>query len=53
MRQARNGGLLIEVQGDPARVEAVKADIVRMVDAEAEVRSFQQRELIIVKDFDE
>jgi len=53
MRQAKSGGLLIEVRGNPEEVSAVRAEIARSAGAEIGVRTLQQRELLEIRDLDQ
>ncbi|XP_029348437.1 uncharacterized protein LOC115034968 [Acyrthosiphon pisum] len=53
MRQAKSGGLLIEVRGDQDKLEAVRAEISRSAGTEFEVRALQQKVLIEVRDLDQ
>jgi len=53
MRQAKSGGLLIEVRGNAEEVSAVRAEISRSAGAEIGVRTLQQRELLEVRDLDQ
>ncbi|CAI6375039.1 unnamed protein product [Macrosiphum euphorbiae] len=53
MRQAKSGGLLIEVRGNPEEVSAVRAEIARSAGAEIGVRTLQQRELVEIRDLDQ
>ncbi|CAI6347705.1 unnamed protein product [Macrosiphum euphorbiae] len=53
MRQAKAGGLLIEVRGDQARFDAVRAEISRSAGSEVEVRALQQRAMVEVRDLDQ
>ncbi|XP_025203130.1 uncharacterized protein LOC112600177 [Melanaphis sacchari] len=53
MRQAKSGGLLIEVRGNPEEVSAVRAEISRSAGCEVGVRTLQQRELLEVRDLDQ
>lgn len=53
MRQAKSGALLIEVRGDPAQVEAVKAEVSRSAGPDVGVKSLQQRGTFEIKDLDE
>lgn len=53
MRQAKSGGLLIEVRGNPEEVSAVKAEIARSAGAEIGVKTLQQRELLEIRDLDQ
>jgi len=46
MRQAKSGGLLIEVRGGQTRLDAVRAEIARTVGSEVAVRTQQQRALL-------
>ncbi|KAL4082651.1 hypothetical protein QTP88_029712 [Uroleucon formosanum] len=53
MRQAKSGGLLIEVRGDQVQFEAVRAEISRSAGSEVEVRALQQRVMVEVRDLDQ
>lgn len=53
MRQAKSGGLLIEVRGNTEDVSAVRAEIARSAGADIGVRTLQQRELLEVRDLDQ
>ncbi|XP_008180149.1 uncharacterized protein LOC103308492 [Acyrthosiphon pisum] len=53
MRQAKSGGLLIEVRGDQTQIEAVRAEVAKSAGPETEVRTLQQRALIEVRDLDQ
>jgi len=53
MRQAKAGGLLIEVRGDQARFDAVRAEISRSAGSEVEVRALQQRAMVEISDLDQ
>jgi len=53
IRQAKSGGLLIEVRGDQARVEAVRAEIAKSAGPTVDVRSLQRKDLIELRDLDE
>ncbi|XP_016656063.1 uncharacterized protein LOC107882345 [Acyrthosiphon pisum] len=53
MRQAKSGALLIEVRGDTAQFEAVRAEISRSAGSEVEVRMLQQRVMVEVRDLDQ
>jgi len=53
MRQAKSGGLLIEVRGDQSQIEAVRAEVAKSAGPEFEVRALQQRALIEVRDLDQ
>lgn len=53
MRQAKSGGLLIEVRGGQTRLDAVKAEIARTADSEVAVRTLQQRALIEIRDLNQ
>lgn len=53
MRQAKSGGMLIEVRSDQARVEAIRAEVAKSAGSEADVRALQQRALIEVCDLDQ
>jgi len=53
MRQSKSGGLLIEVRGDQARFDAVRAEISRSAGSEVEVRALQQRVMVEVRDLDQ
>jgi len=52
MRQAKSGGLLIEVRGSQEEVSVVRAEIARSAGADIGVRTLQQRELIEVRNLD-
>jgi len=53
MRQAKSGGLLIEVRGDHNRIDAIRAEVARTAGTEVEVRALQQRALLEVRDLDQ
>lgn len=53
MRQAKSGGLLIEVRGDQDKFEAVRAEISRSAGTEFKVRALQQKVLVEVRDLDQ
>jgi len=53
MRQAKSGGLLIEVRGDHEKFEAVRAEISRSAGTDFEVRALQQKVLVEVRDLDQ
>jgi len=53
MRHAKSGGLLIEVRGDQARFEAVRAEISRSAGSEVSVRALQQKVMVEVSDLDQ
>lgn len=53
MRQAKSGGLLIEVRGDQTQIEAVRAEVAKSAGPETEVRTLQQRALIEIRDLDQ
>lgn len=53
MRQAKSGGLLIEVRGDQARIEAVRSEISHSAGKEVEVRALQQKVMVEVRDLDQ
>jgi len=53
MRQAKSGGLLIEVRGDQVQLEAVRAEVARSAGVEVEVRALQQRALVEIRDLDQ
>jgi len=53
MRQTRSGGLLIEVRGDQARLEEIRAEVARSAGSEVGVRALQQRALVEVVDMDQ
>lgn len=52
MRHTKSDGLLIEVRGDPARIEKVCAEVTRTAGSEVEVRALQQKALVEVRDLD-
>lgn len=53
IRQARSGGLLIEVRGDEDKVEAIRAEIKRSAGSNTEVRTLSKRITIEIRDIDE
>jgi len=53
MRQAKSGGLLIEVREDQARIEVVRSEISRSAGNEVEVRALQQKVMVEVRDLDQ
>ncbi|XP_025407295.1 uncharacterized protein LOC112681245 [Sipha flava] len=53
MRQAKSGGLLIEVRGNTDEVSAVRAEIARSAGVDIDVRTLQQREMLEVRDLDQ
>lgn len=53
MRQAKAGGLLIEVRGDTDYVERIRTEIEKWSGANFGVRSLQQTQLLEVRDLDE
>lgn len=53
MRQAKSGGLIIEVRGDQTRIEEVRAEISKSAGTEVDVRSLQQKVLVEVLDIDQ
>jgi len=53
MRQAKSGGLLIEVRGDRIQVEAFRAEVAKSAGSDIEVRTLQQRVLLEVRDLDQ
>lgn len=53
MRQTKAGGLLIELKGDQQQIEAVRAEVSRLVGAEIEVRSQQQKTMVEIIDLDQ
>lgn len=53
MRQAKSGGLLIEVRGDHNHIEAVRAEVARSAGPEVSVKSLQQRALVEILDLDQ
>jgi len=52
MRKTKNGGLLLEVRGDQAVVDTVRSEISRAVGDEVNIRQFQQRTLVEIRDID-
>jgi len=52
MKQAKNGGLLLEVRGDVAAVEALSAEVAKSVGQDASVRLLQQKTMIEIRDID-
>lgn len=53
MRQAKSGGILIEVRGDKTQIEAVRTEVFRSAGTEVEVRALQQRAMVEVRDLDQ
>lgn len=53
MRQAKTGGLIIEVRGDSSKVEAVRNEISRSAGSEVEVKTLQQKSLLEIRDLDQ
>lgn len=53
MRQAKSGGLLIEVRGDAEHIEAVRAEVAKSAGPDVLVKSLQQRALVEILDLDE
>jgi len=53
MRQAKSGGLLIEIRADQTRFDAVRAEISRSTGSEVEVRALQQRVMVEIRDLDQ
>lgn len=53
MRKAKSGGLLIQVRGDSAQIEAVRAEIARSTGLDAGVRTLRPRALLEIRDLDE
>lgn len=53
MRQAKSGGLLIEVRGNQTQIEAVRAEVAKSAGPGNEVRTLQQRALVEVRDLDQ
>ncbi|VVC42972.1 Hypothetical protein CINCED_3A017703, partial [Cinara cedri] len=53
MRQVRSGGLLIEVRGDTAQVEAIRAEVARSAGEEVSVKSLQAMTMVEVRDLDQ
>ncbi|CAI6358435.1 unnamed protein product [Macrosiphum euphorbiae] len=53
MRQAKSGGLLIEVRGDQEHIEAVRAEVARSAGPDVQVKSLQQRALVEILDLDQ
>ncbi|VVC46486.1 Zinc finger, CCHC-type [Cinara cedri] len=53
MRQAKAGGLLIEVRGDTASVESVRAEVARSAGDGVAVRSVEARQAVEVRDLDQ
>jgi len=50
MRQAKAGGLLIEVRGDVSQVEAVRTEIARSAGEDVTVKTLQQNSLLEIRD---
>lgn len=53
LRQAKSGGLLIEVRGDTDQIETVRAEVSRSTCTEVHVRTIQQRAMLEIRDIDE
>ncbi|VVC42613.1 Zinc finger, CCHC-type [Cinara cedri] len=53
MRQCRTGGLLIEVRGDAAQVETIRAEVARSPGEEVPVRSLQTIAMVEVRGLDQ
>ncbi|VVC42593.1 Endonuclease/exonuclease/phosphatase [Cinara cedri] len=53
MRQCRTGCLLIEVRGDTAQVETVRAEVARSAGEEVPVRSLKTMAMVEVSDLDQ
>jgi len=52
MKQAKNGGLLLEVRGDVAAVEALSAEVAKSAGQDASVRLLQQKTMLEIRDID-
>ncbi|KAE9542319.1 hypothetical protein AGLY_003446 [Aphis glycines] len=53
MRQAKAGGLLIEVRGDVSQVEAIRSEIARSAGEEVTVKTLRQNSLLEIRDLDQ
>lgn len=53
MRQAKSGGLLIQVRGDHAQIEAVRAEVSRSAGSDVQVSTVQPRASCEIRDLDE
>jgi len=52
MKKARNGGMLLEVRGDDSVVESIRAKVAISVGQDVNVRLFQQKTLLEIRDID-
>jgi len=52
MKQSKNGGLLLEVRGDVAAVEALRVEIAKSAGQDANVRLLQQKTMLEIRDID-
>lgn len=53
MRQAKTGGLLFEVRGDVAQVEAVRSEIANSAGEDVVVKLLNQNSLVEIRDLDQ
>lgn len=53
MRQARRGGILIEVRGDGQQIEAVRAEVSKTAGQDAVVNTLNDKTLLEIRDLDE
>jgi len=53
MRQTKSSGLFIEVRGNDAKVESVRAEIERAAGENVGVRTLHRKTMLEVRDFDE
>jgi len=52
IKQAKNGGLLLEVRGDVAAVEALRAEVAKSAGQDDSVRLLQQKTILEIRDID-
>lgn len=53
MRQARSGGLLIEVRGDAAQVDAIRAEVARSAGSGVAVNALVRKATLEIRDLDQ
>lgn len=52
MKKAENGGILMEVRGDDAAVEAIRSEVVKSAGQDVSVRLLGQKTLLEIRDID-
>jgi len=52
MRKAKNGGILMEVHGDEAVVEAIRSEVVKSAGQDVSVRLLGQKTMLEIRDID-